>query len=542
MQYSSPELEASNRAYVQLAATGQYVEFPWTGLSIVTFLNVRASIPDAPSGGGLTATLDLFVNGEFRQALNLNSKQTWGYEGPGDNHYSDPSQNPADGHPRIFFDDTHAFISGAPVTAGQTIRLQKSAANTASFYYIDVVDFEAPPPPLNQRSAQSLSIATYGAIASDPNIDNSAAIQRCVDDAKRQGKSVWIPVGTFYVKTLGGISAESVTIEGAGMWYSTIYRNVPLPNGTPLGAIFNLKSCTVRHFALDSNAVGRHSEDGAGGAMDTTGNNWLADGIWTQHTLSGFWASGTGGTVQNCRLTSIWADGINLNNVALDGTVGNSLVARNNFVRGTGDDAIAINCVDHNGDTHYTPMSNIKILNNTSKASWGGKGVAIYGGSGHIVMNNYISDTARYIGLGVGKFGVNGCNLTSATVKGNVIERSGGNGYLQRQAALHIGNGGDGQNVGTVANARVSDNTINDALFYGVSFSTSFNTMLVSNTINSPGLDGIVIGPGGPGSAFDASSGSAIIRDNTVTGLAPGRSPLVQLSNTFLATVSGNHW
>lgn len=342
-QYSSPELEASGHAYVQLTATGQYVEFTWTGQPI-TFVNVRASIPDAPTGGGLTATLDLLVNGEFRQALNLSSQQSWGYEG-GDNHYNSPSQDPADGNPRIFFDEAHAFISGAPVTAGQTIRLQKSDANTATFYYIDVIDLEAPPPPSSQR-ARALSIANFGAVPNDATIDNSAAIQRCVNAAKTQGKSVWIPVGTFYVQTLGGISASSITIEGAGMWYSTIYRNVPLPNGTPLAAIFQLTSCTVRNFALDSNARSRDSVDGAGGAMDTTGDNWLADGIWTQHTLSGFWASGTGGTVQNCRIGSVWGDGINLNNVALNGPVGDTLVARNNFVRGSGDDAFAINCVN----------------------------------------------------------------------------------------------------------------------------------------------------------------------------------------------------
>ena len=32
--------------------------------------------------------------------------------------------------------------------------------------------------------------------------------------------------------------------------------------------------------------------------MDTTGTNWVADGMWNQHTESGFWASGTGGTVE----------------------------------------------------------------------------------------------------------------------------------------------------------------------------------------------------------------------------------------------------
>jgi hypothetical protein len=150
--------------------------------------------------------------------------------------------------------------------------------------------------------------------------------------------------------------------------------------------------------------------------MDTTGTNWVADGIWTQHTMSGFWASGTGGTVKNSRLTSIWADGINLNNVSLNNT-GQQPDRTNNFVRGTGDDAMAINSVAYNtnsdGPDPLHPMTNVTLTNNTSIAPWGGKGIGIYGGSGHHVENNYISDTARYIGLGAGRFGVNGSDLLS---------------------------------------------------------------------------------------------------------------------------------
>ncbi|QRO00602.1 right-handed parallel beta-helix repeat-containing protein [Archangium violaceum] len=534
-QYSSPELEASGHAYVRLTGTGQYVQWVNDTGKNITAINVRASIPDAPNGGGITATLNLYVNGVFRQALTLSSKQTWLYEG--NNNYQGNNQNPADGAPRVFYDDMHTFITGAAVPPGATIRLQKDAANTASFYYIDVVDLEAPPPPLTQP-ANSLSITSYGAVANDSSVDNSAAIQNCINAAQSQGKSVWIPVGTFYVRTTGGINATGITIQGAGMWYSTIYRNMPLPNANPLGAIFNLTSCTVRNFALDSNAPSRAVVDGCGGGMDTTGTNWLADSIWTQHTMSGFWASGTGGTVQNCRLTSIWADGFNLNNVSLTGTVGNNLTGRNNFVRGTGDDAIAINSVDYNGSQHYTPMSNATLLNNTSIAPWGGKGIGIYGGSGHLVKDNYMSDTARYVGLGVMKFGVNGSDLLSGTVTGNTVVRSGGNGFVQQQPALHIGNGGDGQNVGTVANVTVSGNTVIDSLYNGVGFSTSSNILFENNTIISPGLDGVVISP----PFYPAPTGSATIRGNTVSGLEPGRYPFLSFSNGFVATVTGNSW
>jgi Carbohydrate binding module (family 6)/F5/8 type C domain/Right handed beta helix region len=548
-QYSSPVLEASGHAYVQLANTGQSVQWTNNTGQPITALTVRESIPDSASGGGITATLDLYVNGTFRQALNLNSKQTWVYEG--NNHYNDSSdQNPADGNPRVFFDEARTFVTGAAIAPGSTFSLQKDAANTAAFYYIDVVDVENPPAPLAQP-ANSISITDCGAVAdNNPTngsadsqaVDSTGAIQNCINQAQSQGRTLWIPAGTFYLKTTTNLHAQGITIAGAGMWYSTIYRAVPLPNNVGLGALFDLTSCTVQNFHLDSNATSRATADGAGGAMDTTGTNWVADGIWTQHTLSGFWASGTGGTVRNSRLTAIWADGINLNNVSLNQSVGNNLTAANNFVRGTGDDGMAINSVnynDFNGNrTFYTPMSHITMTHNTVIAPWGGKGIGIYGGSNQDVEFNYISDTARYIGLGAGRFGVNGNDLLSATVNSNVVVRSGGNGYSQGQPALHIGNGGDGQNVGVVDHVTVTNNTVSNSLYDGIGFSTSTNTLLQTNTVSSPGRNGVVIAP----PFYPAPSGSANITGNTVTGLRSGMSAFINNSGGFTATVSDNSW
>ncbi|MGW1213872.1 carbohydrate-binding protein [Streptomyces sp. NPDC002499] len=549
-QYSSAVLEASGHSYVHLADTGQSVQWTNTTGQPISFLNVRASIPDSASGGGITGTLNLYVNGVFRQALNLNSKQSWVYEGNGNYNTSD-NQNPADGDPRVFWDESHAFVTGAPIPAGATFSLRKDAANSASFYDVDSVDAENPPAPQTQP-ANSISITSCGAVASSAPtngaadsqaVDSRAAIQTCIDQAEAQGKILWIPQGTFYVKGTAGLNAQGITIAGAGLWYSTVYRDVPVPNSTPLAALFDLTSCMVRDFHIDANAVSRSTIGGDGGAMDTTGTDWLAEGIWTQHTMSGFWASGTGGTVKNSRLTSIWADGINVNNVSLNADTGNDLTVTNNFVRGTGDDAIAINSVNYNtnGDgsqTFYHPMTNITVSDNTSIAPWGGKGVGIYGGSGHQVKNNYISDTARYIGLGAGRFGVNGSDLLSATVTGNTVVRSGGNAYSQGQPALHIGNGGDGQNTGIVDQVTATGNTVTDSLYDGIAFSTSTNTLLQDNTVNNPGRNGIAISP----SFYPAPTGSATITGNTVTGLTAGASAFVNNSTGFTATLSDNHW
>jgi hypothetical protein len=548
-QYSSATLEASGHAYVQLTGTGQSVQWTNTTGAPITFLNVRASIPDSSGGGGITATLDLYVNGTFRQAINLNSRQSWMYEG--NNHYNQSDQNPADGNPRVFFDEFHTFVTGAAIAAGSTFALTRDSANTASFYDVDVVDAENPPAALTQP-ANSISITSCGAVAdNNPTngsadsgaTDDTAAIQNCINQAQSQGKILWIPAGTFYLKGTTGLTATGITIAGAGMWYSTIYRAVPLPNSTPLAALFDLTSCTVQNFHLDSNSMSREMVDGGGGAMDTSGTNWVANGIWSQHVESGFWASGTGGTVENSRLTAIWADGINLNNVSLNNSVGNNLTATNNFVRGTGDDGMAINSVNYNTDgngnkTYYTAMSHITMTHNTIIAPWGGKGIGIYGGDSQDVEYNYISDTARYIGLGSGRFGVNGSDLTSATVNGNVVVRAGGNAYSQGQPAMHIGNGGDGQNTGVVNNVTVTNNTVINSLYDGIGFSTSTNTLLQNNTVTSPWRNGIVISP----PFYPAPTGSATISGNTVTGLGSGASAYLNNSSGFTASVSGNSW
>ena len=111
-----------------------------------------------------------------------------------------------------------------------------------------MVDVENPPGPLAQP-ANSISITSCGAVAdNNPTngsadsqaVDSTSAIQSCIDQAQSQGKVLWIPAGTFYLKGTAGLHATGITIAGAGPWYSTIYRAVPLPNSTPLGAIFQV--------------------------------------------------------------------------------------------------------------------------------------------------------------------------------------------------------------------------------------------------------------------------------------------------------------
>jgi hypothetical protein len=543
-QYDSPQGEASGHAYVQLTGSGQSVQWTNDTGQPISFINVRASIPDSSSGSGQTATLDLYVNGTFRQALDLNSVQSWEYEG--DNNYNGTDQNPADGNPRDFWDEFHAFVSGSAIPAGATFSLQKDSSNSASFYWINSIDLWNAPAPAAQP-ANSISITSCGATADNTPTngaaaagatDSTSAIQNCISQAESQNKILWIPQGTFYVMGTASLPVSNITVEGAGYLYSEIYRAVPLPNSTPLGSLFQCTSCHLQALHIDSNALSRATVDGGGGAEDTTGTNWSIEDMWVQHVESSVWASGSGGVVENNFFTVIFADGCNLNNVALTGTSGSNLTATNNFIRGTGDDGMAINSVAYNGSTTYTAMQNITMTHNTVVAPWGGKGIGVYGGSGHIVENNYLTDTARYIGLGVGRFGVNGSDMTGATVSGNVVVRSGGNAYNQGQPALHVGNGGDGQNTGTVSNADVTDNTVIQSVYDGIAFSTSTGTTLSDNQVIDPWRNGVVISP----PFYPAPSGSATITGNSLTGLGSGYTAFANDSSGFTATTSNNSW
>jgi hypothetical protein len=519
---------------VHLAVPGQYVEWTNNTGQNITALNLRSCIPDAATGGGITSTIDLYVNGTFRQAFGVNSRQNYCYEGTNYNGQTD--KNPADGDPRGFWNDTHAFVANSPIAPGDTFRFQMDSTNTAAFYDIDVVDAENPPGPLVQ-TANSLSILSYGAVSNNITVDNTSAINNCFSAARSQGKIAWIPPGTFYFSAVnGGLNASGITIAGAGPWYSTLYRVTPANNSQGVGNIITTTSCTLSNVSLDCNGSSRAGNNN-NGAVNFSGNNWVVNNVWIQHVTSAFWCAGDGGIAENCRVLSVWSDGGNFNNVQSDNGIGMNLTYSNNFVRGTGDDAMAINSVNYNvygtSTYYYTTMSNIAYVNNTAVGAWGGKGIGIYGGVNDIVTNNLLRDTARYLGLGVGRFGVNGSDLFSATVTGNTVLRCGGNGYSQQQQALMIGNSGDGQGVGTVANVYCASNSIIDSMYGAVGISTSSNIVFQYNTIIDPSLNGIVVGPAYAGSGF---FGDTILYSNTVTGLNTGMAGFTN-STTSYATI-----
>jgi hypothetical protein len=528
----SLELEASGMGYVWLTNVNQSVS--WTNpVANANSVVIRNCIPDAPNGGGITATINLYVDGLFRQAILLSSKQSWNYR----NSTTTPDDPNAGGTPWHFYNEDRAFITGTAIAAGSTITLQRDATNSAAFYAIDSIDLENVSSPKTQP-ANSLSItsAPYNA---DPTFtaDSTTAIKNCINDARSQGKTVWIPQGKFMVNNLasGGLNIAGVTVEGAGVWYSTIYKNVPASASGSWPCDIQVGTNSVlRDVFIDSNSTYR-GQVGESSGVTSSGSNWLVQRIWVQH-CDAQWMSGSLGTIQDSRVADSWADGINLNNgnTPNPAKLGISLTTSNCFVRGSGDDGLTTYS-DSGASGLNSQMQNTKILNNTSIATYWANGLRIAGGTNVTVQGNLIDSVSANSGMEVAIFGTTGRPLDSALVSGNVIIRGGG--WNGNQYGMHVASPSSTSYFSnSYTRAIITNNIIRFALRDGLRIGTTYDALTVSrNTIDHPAQMGIHIQSG--------VTGTGLFEYNAVTNLNAGQ-PAFQndSSSTFIVTLVSNAW
>ena len=503
------QLESSGRSCVGLNATGESVS--WATTEITNTIVVRVSIPDAPTGGGITDSLNLYVDGVFRQSLVFTSKYSWIY---GDNAMND--NNPASGTPKKFYDMHRAFIKGDPVAAGSIISLKKDANNTADYYRIDFILLENVGPPLSQP-ANTLSVVTYGATPDD-NTDDSQAFKNCIQACQTQKKGMWIPPGDF--KTQGIIYTKDINIYGAGMWHTTNSRIIGGRHK------WDITNGSIQDLYIFNPQVGKGLTNGHDYGMTIQGaKGWKVERVWAHRLGACFWCSGTDGTVKDCRATESWADGINLNNgptVKAD-YAGLRLTADNNFIVGAADDGIAINA--QNGGGIASNMVDTKVINNTSIGVMWANGMRIAGGRNTIMQNNLIADPTSSNGIRVGKFGINGNPCESALVADNLIIRGCG-------IRKTYGHGGIA--VTDTATATIQDNRIIDSPGIGIDVQRCDATF-IGNFIESPALQGFLVKSG--------SIGSGTFIGNTVSNLRSGQVAFSNLSlSGFAVTGWGNSW
>ncbi|MGP3933520.1 discoidin domain-containing protein [Nonomuraea sp. KM88] len=506
--------EASGRRAVTLDRTGAYVEF--TTKAPANTLVTRFSIPDAPGGGGIDSTLNVYVDGTFHKAIDLTSRYAWLY-GP----EASPGNDPGSGPPRHIYDEANLML-GATVPAGSKIRLQKDAAN-GSTYAIDFVDLERVAPVANPDPD------AYAVPAGFSHQDVQNALDKARMDAGLTG--VYLPAGDYQTSGKFQVYGKAIEIVGAGPWFTRFHAPSGQSN-TDIGfrADATANGTTFANFAYFGNYTSRI--DGPGKVFDFTNvANMTIDNIWVEHQICMYWGSNTDDmTIRNSRIRNVFADGLNMTN----GSTGNHVT--NVETRSTGDDSFALfSATDNNaGEQHGNVYENL-----TSLLTWRAAGVAVYGGYGNTFRNIHVADTLVYSGVTISSldFGIpmHGFGADPPTVFENIsLVRAGGHFWGQQTfPAMWLFSASK-----KFQGIRVSNLDIVDPTYSGIMFQTGYQGPAPLNPIEDTVFTNVSIsGAKKSGDAFDAKSGFGIWVNELPE---PGQGPAVGSATFNGLRFSGN--
>ncbi|MEV0389618.1 CARDB domain-containing protein, partial [Nonomuraea sp. NPDC050643] len=508
--------EASGRRAVTLNQTGAYVEF--TTRAPTNTLVTRFSMPDAPGGGGLNSTLNVYVDGTFLKAVNLTSRYAWLY-GPEDR----PNNSPGSGPPRHIYDEANLLL-GTTVPQGSRIRLQKDAANGLN-YAIDFVDFEQVAPAANPDPAK------YAVPAGFSHQDVQNALDRARQDANLTG--VYLPAGEYQTTGKFQVYGKAVRIVGAGPWFTRF--NAPAgQQNTDVGfrADATANGSTFTGFAYFGNYVERI--DGPGKVFDLSNvANLTIDNVWAEHQICLLWGTNTDNlTIRNSRIRNVFADGLNMTN----GSTGNHVT--NIETRSTGDDSFALfSAIDNNSGEQFGNV----YENLTSLLTWRAAGLAVYGGYDNTFRNIYVADTLVYSGVTISSldFGIpmHGFGAGPPTTFDNIsLVRAGGHFWGQQTfPALWVFSASK-----VFQGIRVSNLDIVDPTYSGIMFQTGYSSPTTPlNPVRDTVFTNVSIsGAQKSGDAFDAKSGFGIWVNELPE---PGQGPAVGSATFNNLRFANNH-
>ena len=476
--------EAVGRQAVTLTGTGEYVTF--TTPVATNSIDFRYSIPDSSDGSVYSAPLSLYINGTKQSDFTLTNAYSWYYG-------SYPFVNtPGTGTPMHFYDEVHRLFT-TTYPAGTTFKLQVDSEDTASSYTINLADFEDVAAPLAQP-AGSVSVVSEGA---DPTgvTDSTTAFNAAIT-AAGPGGTVWIPTGTYNIP--GHIIVNDVTVEGAGMWYSTVTGTAPgfYGNYAPNGST----NVHLSNFAIFGNVQIRDDSaqvNGIGGSL----SNSTVSNIWIEHMKVGAWMDGpmTNLTFSGMRIRDTTADGINFHGGVTDSTVTDS------NIRNTGDDGIATWADAGIGADAYDTISN-----NTVQQQQLANGIAIYGGNNNTVTGNLVEDTGINQGGGITvaqRFNSTPVGLT--TVSNNTMIRDG-----QLDPNWQFGVGAlwfDGEQGAIAGPVNVTNALIEESPFEAVQW--------VEGTVNGVSLNDVTINGTGTFAMQQQTQGTATFTNVTATNV-----------------------
>ncbi|WP_422770324.1 discoidin domain-containing protein [Plantactinospora sp. WMMC1484] len=481
--------EASGRRAVTLNSNGAYVE--WTTRAPTNTLVTRFSMPDAPGGGGMNSSLNIYVNGSFHKAIDLTSRYAWLYGAE-----ASPNNSPGSGGPRHIYDEANVMLNSS-IPAGSRIRLQKDPANNTT-YAIDFINLEQVSPRANPDPAR------YTTPAGTSHQDVQNALDRVRMDTTGNLIGVYLPPGTYSTSNKFNVYGKAVRVVGAGMWYT---RFQTPQTGSNTNAGFQVESSangsTFEHLAFFGNYVERI--DGPGKVWGELMNvsNLTFDNVWVEHTVCMFWGVHVSNiTIKNSRIRNTFADAVNMTNGSTNNLVSNV------EGRGNGDDAFALFSATDSGGGANT--GNV-FENLTATLTWRAAGVAVYGGQDNVFRNMYIADQLVYSGITISSldFGYPfvgfGPGLTR--VENASIVRSGGHFWgAQTFPGIWVFSASK-----EMRGIRVSDVDIVDPTYHGIMFQTNY----VGGQPQFPVTDTIftnvsISGAQRSGDAYDAKSGFGI--------------------------------
>ncbi len=439
--------QASGQAYVKLPKSGSYAE--WTMKSTGAGVTMRFTMPDTSDGMGQDGSLDVYVNGKKVKTVDLTSYFMWQYFSGGN-----PNDAPDGGVGCFAFDEVH-FILDTPLKSGDKIRIQSSGAKGLE-YGVDFIEVEEVPAAIGQP-VDSLSVTDpkYGAVPNDGK-DDLAAFEACIKDADKQGLDVYIPAGTYELNQIWKIHASNMMITGAGIWYTNIKFTNPNRqsggisggndnngsnngNGPNDGYCKNIEFCNMY---INSSLRSRYGQEAVYKCfMDVFTDGSAIHDIWEDHFECGFWIGDYNGKhdysdglkIFNSRIRNNFADGVNF-------CMGTSNAAVFNCsVRNNGDDGLAMWNDDKRSSKDET--NNI-FCYNTIDYIWRAGAIAIYGGDGHQIYNNYIKDTfmAGGIHLNTTFSGFKFDNNKGITFSNNILVCAGtrADGFREDVAAVDV--------------------------------------------------------------------------------------------------------
>ncbi|MGX8274246.1 MULTISPECIES: discoidin domain-containing protein [Streptomyces] len=477
--------EASGRKAVTLDNTGDYVEF--TTRASTNTLVTRFSVPDAPGGGGIDSTLNVYVDGVFLKAIDLTSKYAWLY-----GNETAPGNSPGSGAPRHIYDEANVML-GRTVPAGSKIRLQKDSANTST-YAIDFINLEQVAPVANPNPA------TYTVPAGFTHQDVQNALDKVRMDTTGTLVGVYLPAGEYRTASKFQVYGKAVKVVGAGPWY-TRFNAPATQDNTDVGfrAEAGAKGSSFANFAYFGNYTSRI--DGPGKVFDFSNvSDVVIDNIWNEHMVCLYWGANTDRiTIKNSRIRNMFADGVNMTNGSTDNLV------TNNEARATGDDSFALfSAIDAGG----ADMKNNVYENLTSILTWRAAGIAVYGGYDNTFRNIHIADTLVYSGITVSSldFGypMNGFGSEPTTIENVSIVRAGGHFWgSQTFPGIWLFSASK-----VFQGIRIDNVDIVDPTYSGIMFQTNYVGGQPQFPIKDTVLSDIsVSGARKSGDAFDAKSG-----------------------------------